>query len=663
MPTIEELHEHQRRAIFRSHLRKIVEIYDLEWRVLHELIQNAIDATQTNPAIERGEVLVVLNLDDDSVRVRDDGLGFKHDLNLLVPGGTGDEKHLASRSPSKGYQGVGLKAVMYSTEEFSIDSQTETERWVFVSEHLDQYIADEESAAPDYLDEVTGVGSDTTFTEVRAKFPSGTLKEVLSGLNRFLTIDAVKWHSLYRKQQEELKRLPVEEYLRHFLAWYFRTQSYVGCVNALLNVPVKDPDTDEWINLKPVNIKFRFESANGFSDIEGKLGEWFREPKLTEFEMDVPYKAWSYAEVATQNQALEAKYRVVPEIVTTKPNDPLWETLKPTFRDKFLELRLLPNELAEDFRERYADFIPLLERPRSRVKIETFSDLLPYVTGIHLAVGRTSFFELLGLENHGLRLIASNGTPTNHDLAVTSTSSTWYLETIHLIINVDATLNVGKRHLVNTRLVGRIKQFFEACYPKLVEISKLFVERDTDGPGEDPLPDVLGLKRLNRDDIPFRRFPNDESALIGLFGSTVSALETEVAAIYGLFARARYDGKFRWIGEQPGSEADLWPLEFKVKLDDLLREFDSATHDKEFKDLRLIIVWDRRIGEPQWNLKGISDARRTHLEGIGVPTDLVEYVLEDAYGNYCPLICVADLLARIDKVDEDDLEDFVTEMG
>ena len=40
--------------------------------------------------------------------------------------------------------------------------------------------------------------------------------------------------------------------------------------------------------------------------------------------------------------------------------------------------------------------------------------------------------------------------PTDHDLTVVSTSSTWYLETIHMVINVDATLNLGKRNLVNS---------------------------------------------------------------------------------------------------------------------------------------------------------------------------------------------------------------------
>jgi hypothetical protein len=662
MPTIEELHEQQSRAIFRSHIRKIVEIYDIEWRVLHELIQNAIDATQANPRIERGEVVIVLNLDEDTVSVRDNGTGFKHDLTLLVPGGTGEEKQLASRSPAKGYQGVGLKAAMYSTEAFEIVSQTQSEQWVFMSERLSQYISDASSAAPDYIDEVRGAGSSDTYTEIKAKFPEGTLRGVLNALNRFLGLDAVKWQGLYRKQELERKRVPYEEYLTHFLSWYFRTQSYVGCVSTLLNIPSKDPDTGKWIYLKPVSIKVVIESPKLFDGVEGKVGEWLKGLGQPRFEMDVPYRAWSYGEKAAENQSLEAKYRIAPEVITTKPNDPLWERLKPTFRDKFLDIRIVPNEQATEFRERYADFIPLLERERSKVKIEQYKDVLDSITGIYLAVGRTSYFELLGLENHGLRFIASNGTPTDHELSVTSTSSTWYLETIHIVVNLDATLNVGKRHLVNSRLVGRTKQFFEACYPRLVEISKLFVERDTTGPGADPLPDVLTLRNLNRENVSFRRFPGDESTLVGLFGAAISALDPDFK-IYGFFSRARYDGKFRWPGAEPRSEAELLALEFKVKLDDLVHEFDSATHDKEFKDLGLIIVWDRRVGNPQWNVKGISDARRTYLESIGVPTDLVEYVLEDAYGNYCPLICVADLLTRIKEVAKDDLDEFIKELG
>ena len=134
---------------------------------------------------------------------------------------------------------------------------------------------------------------------------------------------------------------------------------------------------------------------------------------------------------------------------------------------------------------------------------------------------------------------------------------------------------------------------------------------------------------------------------------------------YGFFSKARYDGKFLWIDSNPKSENDLFSLEFKVKLDDLINEFNSAIHDKEFKDLSLIVVWDRRTTKPLWNVRGISDARRTNLETTGVPTNIIEYVLEDNHGNYCPLVCVADLMENIemDKDDEDDLDEFIIKMG
>ena len=261
------------------------------------------------------------------------------------------------------------------------------------------------------------------------------------------------------------------------------------------------------------------------------------------------------------------------------------------------------------------------------------------------------------------RVIASNGTLTAHKLTAVSTSSTWYLETIHMIINVDATLNVGKRHLVNTRLVGRIQDFFEACYPVLVNISKSFVRRDTDPPGEDPLPDVIDSPKLRRVNIPFRRFPSDENTLIGLFSVTLSILDDKFS-VYGYFGKARYDGKFVWIADEPRSDNDLLKLEFKVLLEDLVGEFNQAVHDKEFADLALIVVWDRRVSSIGWQVKPISQARQNNLEQLGVPTTIVEYVLEDQHGNYCPLICVADLLKNINLVkgETDDLDAFVEEL-
>ena len=106
-------------------------------------------------------------------------------------------------------------------------------------------------------------------------------------------------------------------------------------------------------------------------------------------------------------------------------------------------------------------------------------------------------------------------------------------------------------------------------------------------------------------------------------------------------------------------------LNLQVLLTELVNEFERSAHDKEFTDVSLIIVWDRRISNVGWQVKAISQARRNNLEQLGVPPTIVEYVLENRHGRYCPLICVADLLQKIDLVngETDDLDTFVEELG
>lgn len=664
MPTIETLLQEHSKSIVKGQLRKIVEIYARAWIVVHELVQNGIDAIQTNPNVTEGKIDLVLETDRDSVTVTDNGTGFTADLKLLCPGGTGSEKSLSSRSPAKGYQGVGLKAVMYSTTSFEIQSQTDNQHWTFRAENLEGYINVEGSEAPQYEMKTIPKESDVTYTKVRARFPSKTLREFFSELNHFLDEDSVKWKHLYLKEKDDQQADPTDKYLEHFFSWYFRTHSYVGCTNRLLNIPVKNISTNQFEEVKPVTVRLHLKSKTKFAEIDGAIGDWLRSLGKEEFITEIPNRAWDFSEVAEANRTRARKYHVTENVITMKPTDPDWDRLKSTFRNCFLDLKLTPNDTKNDFHERYADFIKLLDRPHSAIKAEDFQDVLEKITGIYLAIGRTSAFETLGLSNRGIRVIASNGTPTAHALSVVSTSSTWYLETIHMVINVDATLNLGKRHLVNNRLVNRIQSFFEACYPVLVNISKLFVGRDTNPPGEDPLPNVVESKKLRRKDIPFRRFPSDESTLIGLFSATLSRLDKNFS-VYGYFGRARYDGKFRWITTEPKSDKDLLKLEFKVLLKDLVGEFDLAVHDKEFMDVALIVVWDRTLTEIGWDVKGISLARQNALEQQGVPTNIVEYVLEDRYGQYRPLICVADLLQKIKIVDgeTDDLDAFVKELG
>lgn len=663
MPKIKSLLQEHSTDIVREQLRKIVEIYDPEWIVVHELVQNAIDAIQTNLNITEGKIDVIIDIDNDIVTVTDNGTGFTADEKLLCPGGSGTEKRLASRSPTKGYQGVGLKAVMYSTTMFEIESQTEKKHWTFLAENLIDYIDLEKKHEPEYDLELRENITESTYTIVKASFPKNTLSDVFSELNRFLSEDSVRWQDLYREEKTKHATDPTDKYLEHFFSWYFRTQSYVGCANRLLNTPVMNVVTNKLEEVKPLKVILQLKSEAQFVGVDGLIGRWLKQLGKKDFAVEIPNRAWDYSEIVKENQQRSSRYQITPKLVEIKPNHQDWETLKVAFRNSFLDIKLTPDHSKEDFYEIYDDFIAILERPRSNVRAKDFQDVLERITGIYLAIGRTADFELLGISNHGIRVIASNGISTDHDLSVVSTSSTWYLETIHMVINVDETLNLGKRHLVNPRLVRRIRDFFEACYPKLVNISKLFVERDTNSSVADPLPDVIELEKLRRKKVPFRRFPEDESTLIGMFSSVLTLLD-ENFAVYSYFGRARYDGKFRWVPNEPRSDAELLKLEFKVQLEALISEFEQAVNDKEFSDLDLIIVWDRRITTQGWHVKGISRQRQNALEQRGVPTDIVEFVLEDQYGQYRPLICVADLLLKIDLVDEetDDLATFVEEL-
>lgn len=665
MPSIQELLQEGSADIVRGSIRKIVEIYDIEWIVLHELIQNSIDAIQVNPRVDKGLVNVIVNLDQDMITVHDNGTGFKFDLGLLQPHGTGSEKRLSSRSPTKGYQGVGLKAVMYSTVSFLLESQTTSKNWIFCSENLRHYIDPSHDFIPEYEIESNDTISDETFTKITAQFPEGTIGQIINSMNRFLGEDTVKWKSLYKQEHENGTKVFHNCLLAHFFSWYFRSQSYVGCVNSLLNIEVYSPTTETLESIKSIDVKLCIHSSSQFSGTNAPLGEWFRSTEENQFEVTIPYRAWDFAEISKSNYQRAAKYRIAPEVVSIKPNTDDWDKLSVSFRDKFLDLKLVPNNQATEFRDKYADIIAILERPRSRVKAEQFQDVLGKILGIYLAIGRTAHFETLGVPNRGLKLIASNGTPTAHELTIRSTSSTWYLETIHFVVNIDSTLNIGKRHMANTRLVGRVRDFFEACYPKLVSISKLFVERDPSGVGDGPpMPEVIAAGKIYRQGIPFRRFPGDEDTLIGLFSSTISRRDPEFR-IFGLFRNARYDGKYLWQDTNPKSENDLKLLEFKLELNKLIDEFDLATHDKEFREINLVVVWDRRHNKAGWTVKGISDARRTILEAQGVPTDIVNFVLEDLHGYYSPLICVADLLSEIplEEGESDDIGEYVTSLG
>jgi len=284
---------------------------------------------------------------------------------------------------------------------------------------------------------------------------------------------------------------------------------------------------------------------------------------------------------------------------------------------------------------------------------QEFATLFSKVTGIYLVIGRTTLFERFGVRNRGERYIAANGIPTAHEITIRSTSSTWYLETIHFIVNVDERLNYGKKHISNTWLIGRVSDYFSKAYSKLMDVSKAFV-REEDfrlDVGNEVNTDFISLPDLTLPGINLVKEPNDENSLIFLFSQlltydplleALSIQEIELQ-VYGLLGKGIYDGKFRWDAEQqPRADSHLKSLEFKVSLRRLVDEFESALSPKEFRDTDLIVVWHDDLPETEktWKVRGVDEQKRLELDHKGVPP-FINFVLEEDHSAlYRPIIVV-----------------------
>ena len=149
-----------------TNLRKLaartVETYPTAWKVVHETLQNAKDAIRRSQ--RSGTIEILLDLHHQSVTVKDNGTGFPRSDELLGFGGT--DKDGDPDWGINGRQGVGLKAVILSTEHFSIDAIHDGNMWSLRIDNADQFIQ----------------GSDPTFSiEDRGPTdqPSGTVSSLL----------------------------------------------------------------------------------------------------------------------------------------------------------------------------------------------------------------------------------------------------------------------------------------------------------------------------------------------------------------------------------------------------------------------------------------------------------------------------------------------------
>ena len=108
----------------RKSIRGIDDSYNNFWDILAELLQNSVDAINAKESKE-GKIDIEIDSITKMIRVIDDGIGIKYDdiPVLLSPFSTNKENDASSI----GEKGVGLKFVIFQSEEFYMKTKTKEE--------------------------------------------------------------------------------------------------------------------------------------------------------------------------------------------------------------------------------------------------------------------------------------------------------------------------------------------------------------------------------------------------------------------------------------------------------------------------------------------------------------------------------------------------------
>ena len=195
--TLNNLNDASSQKIVINRIKRIIEKYADVWRVLHEPIQNSIDAIQKRSDILEGQVYVEINVSKGKVIVRDNGKGFPENLELLLPDGTDKDEQL----DTMGYQGVGLKSVIYSSNNFRLQANTGSEQfWGIEISNASEYLRTEgQKEAPiAELDQNRGEQG----TTIEIDFEEGVVVEAIEQI-----IDAVTTaESNFRWRWDDVRR-------------------------------------------------------------------------------------------------------------------------------------------------------------------------------------------------------------------------------------------------------------------------------------------------------------------------------------------------------------------------------------------------------------------------------------------------------------------------
>lgn len=665
--SISKLMTAQSMEMMRNTIKHAINKYDNSWIVIHEAVQNSIDAIDENPDIDSGNIKITFDLDLNQVKIQDNGIGFPHDPKYFIPnlGTKSQQRH------TKGYAGIGLKAVVFSSMYFQVESIRSERKWGITIEKATDFLngIDINYELAQDTDEIKSGKPNGTICQY--KFPESSNGEVIEEffceiyeeyMASYLDDEfALKENSnlppyiLLSKKERQLRLL-----FERAVELHFRRNSYAACIDRLLGV--KYPD-DKLLQ-KPIQIGLTLNQPQkqGTMPLIKKI---FQQSGDRVLSFEFPVKLWSLKEAILRGSedltpAAMRKARL-PHLVDgaidgSQLGDPGLR------QNSMYELCVMIDPDLSDEEARYAPLRALLGVRPDRDMTRGVKELLPilekrlfpHVLGIYVGIGNTELNERFSGSRHGRQRIFARGNPTAHDLSFSSTSSTWYNAVIDFAIDVNAPCEDGKKHLINTHLIKACKDFYRLAYNTTLEnMAQKFLKATRGGRRQEDLPNLAELPSIEISDVSVVREPLDENTLIALFYQ-ILALKKWKLPTFGLSQSAIYDGYFAYPTEVDTvkSTNDLHRLEFKMRVSDLIDEFESPeSNTKQYNETDLAVVWIADIPQNRqhWQITGIPPSLERNLQERECKITISSVLFDNSVSGHdgVPIIILKDLIDEL----------------
>ena len=563
-------------------IRDTVETYSGQWRFVHEAIQNAHDSIQLNSGITRGKVEIDLYVGSNIVSVKDNGTGISIDnfSKVFLIGGS-DKTDEDLRKILKGSQGVGIKSTLFTSKTFKVESVHGDSFWECEVKDCYKFNApdfDVDIEAPTPRPTKRRSGSIFTYS-LKDYTVQDFLKEIV---NEYCEETLC----------EELKNI---KDLKTVVEMYFRTKTYLGCVQSMLGINQ---------DLKPIDVevKLHFDSLSleNHKRIDIPLCSFISEENYYRKEVSYTFPG-KYIDVLEIHNNLKNRYqadRVYSDFETVLSNPPD-QTLKKIFIQK-LDKDAVKRLLDHPKRDRQTG--ELFFEPNNTF-LYKHRTVLEKINGMYLVIGqRTYLANFFHIESK--QHISINGLPTNISLNLPH-SALSYLNNVYVVLDANYPLGFGKRNLPS-RSKGSIDAFFLDAWHMLRRVAPLIVGQKE---GTDPSQFSVWDKEEELESY------KDRDNLLGtlpLFFKTTPKEEQEVVALFfeligrkllrGYFPfrvggnRVTYDALF-FIDQDEGERLSrnirppqLKTVEFKFQLSGLIQDFMDEV--KFLSGIDLVVCWE-----------------------------------------------------------------------